>query len=136
MRAVLDPNVLVSALLSPHGSPSRLLHEWFEGGFELVVSPLLLSELERVLAYPKIEARVPAEEAVSFLMLLTQAALLIADSDVHAEVVSRDPNDQYLITLASTARAVIVSGDKHLLDLEEHLPVFSPSSFIDFLRSR
>lgn len=39
MRAVLDPNVLVSALLSPTGTPARIVLAWAEGRFELVVSP-------------------------------------------------------------------------------------------------
>ena len=47
MRAVLDPNVLISALLAPKGAPGQVLAKWVIGEFELVVSPLLLAELER-----------------------------------------------------------------------------------------
>lgn len=41
-RAVLDTNVLVSALITPHGPNARLLLELRAGAFELVVSPMLL----------------------------------------------------------------------------------------------
>jgi len=54
VRAVLDPNVLISALLSPAGAPAELFTRWFAGEFELVVSPALLEELERALVYPEI----------------------------------------------------------------------------------
>ncbi|MCA1705276.1 MAG: PIN domain-containing protein, partial [Actinobacteria bacterium] len=52
MRAVLDPNVIISAVLSPGGAPARVMTAWLEGRYELVVSPLLLEELERALSYP------------------------------------------------------------------------------------
>ena len=47
MRALLDVNVLIAGLLSRTGSPARLLGKWLEGEFELVISDLLLDELER-----------------------------------------------------------------------------------------
>lgn len=59
MRAVLDPNVLVSAVLSPRGAPADVLRAWHDGRFELVVSPHLLDGLERVLAYPKLRPSLP-----------------------------------------------------------------------------
>jgi predicted nucleic acid-binding protein len=49
VRAVLDPNVFISALLAPKGSPAHVFRGWVAGGFELVVSPPLLAELERAL---------------------------------------------------------------------------------------
>ncbi|HUP69036.1 MAG TPA: hypothetical protein VM142_04385 [Acidimicrobiales bacterium] len=43
---------------------------------------------------------------------------------------SADPKDDYLIALASASQAVIVSGDRHLLDLGDDLPVYSPAAFL------
>ena len=57
MRAVLDPNVVISGLLSRDGSPAQTLLAWREGRFELVVSPLLLGELARALAFGSSEHR-------------------------------------------------------------------------------
>ena len=51
MRAVLDPNILIAALLSPGGAPAQIVSRWLGGEFELVVSEALLSALERALAY-------------------------------------------------------------------------------------
>lgn len=50
MRAVVDVNVLISALLTRQGNPAWVIQAWLGGAFELVVSPLLLDELERTLA--------------------------------------------------------------------------------------
>jgi PIN domain len=55
VRAVLDANVLISAILSPRGTPARLLLAWQAGAFDLVVSPALLAILRHTLAYPKLE---------------------------------------------------------------------------------
>jgi len=55
VRAVLDPNVLVSALLSRSGAPAQIVARWLRGEFELVLSELLLAELGRALALdPKV----------------------------------------------------------------------------------
>ncbi|MDQ3629985.1 MAG: putative toxin-antitoxin system toxin component, PIN family [Actinomycetota bacterium] len=53
MRVVLDPNVLVSALISPSGPPREIVDAWIAERFDLVVSPALLAELDGVLARPK-----------------------------------------------------------------------------------
>ncbi len=50
-----------------------------------------------------------------------------------APVHSADPQDDYLIVLAAVHRTALVSGDKHLLVLADHLPVFSPRGFLDLL---
>ena len=52
MRAVFDPNVLVSAMISAKGPPRELLHRWAGGSFELVVSAEILFELQEVLTRP------------------------------------------------------------------------------------
>lgn len=133
MRAVLDPNVVVSAVLSRAGTPAALLQAWLDGTYELVVSAGLLDELERVLGYPKIARRVSADEARELLDLLRLQADLVADPDTAPAVRSPDPDDDYLIALAEAARAVIVSGDSDLLGLTDQIPVYSPAAFLALL---
>lgn len=133
MRAVLDPNVIVSAVLSSGGTPAVVLRAWLDGGYELVVSPALLDELERVLGYPKIAKRVSPGEARELLDMLRRHAELIADPGGAPLVSSPDPDDDYLICLAQAATAVIVSGDADLRGLADKLPVYSPASFLTLL---
>ena len=61
-RAVLDPNVLVSALISPAGPSARLLLELRAGSFELVISPNLLGELAEVLGRERFRRYVDVAE--------------------------------------------------------------------------
>src|SRR5262245_22170168 len=136
MRAVLDPNVLISALLSRDGSPARAVRAWLDGAFELIVSEHLLEELTRALGYPKLRKRVEQAEAIEFVDLLRRGAHMHDDPTLPASVRSPDPDDDYLIALAEKAQAMIVSGDRHLLALVGRLPVLSPSSFLDELEHR
>jgi uncharacterized protein len=129
LRAVLDPNVLISALLSAGGAPANVLLAWLDGAFELIVSPLLLAELERALTYP-IAKRIDASEAAEFLGLLRRQADVVDDPTAAPRLHSPDPGDDYLIALAASARAMIVSGDGHLLGMIDDLPVHSPADFL------
>jgi len=130
LRAVLDPNVLIAALLSPAGAPAALVLGWFRGAFELVVSEQLLQELSRALAYPKLRARVSEPEAAAFVQLLRSTATVAADPAV-APSRSRDRGDDYLLALAQFTAAILVSGDLDVLALTGQLPVMSP---VDFLK--
>jgi uncharacterized protein len=129
VRAVLDPNVLISALLSREGTPARVLRAWLEGAFELIVSERLLAELERALAYPKLRSRVTPAEASELVELLRRGARVLDDPERPPSVQSPDPGDDYLIALAEAGQALIVSGDGHLLGLAGQVPVFAPVEF-------
>jgi putative PIN family toxin of toxin-antitoxin system len=136
LRAVLDPNVIIPATLSPGGSPGRLFCSWPEGAYELVVSPLLLDELERALGYSKLRDRVTTDETQELLEVLARAGVAVRDPDVPPEVRSADPDDDYLIALASVSRSVLVSGDGDLLGLSDHIPVYSPARFLAMIETQ
>jgi uncharacterized protein len=131
--AVLDPNVLISAVLAPNGNAAKLLRTWQRGEFELIVSPALIAELERALAYPKLRSRIPEDDAREFVRWLAETATLVDDPDEEPPLRSADPGDDYLIALAATRRAILVSGDRHLLALTDNIPVDSPARFLERL---
>jgi putative PIN family toxin of toxin-antitoxin system len=133
VRAVLDPNVIISELLAPSGDTALLLRAWQQGRFELVVSAALLTELERALSYPRLRRRIPEEDARAVLQWLTDSATSAADPDAPPAVRSADSGDDYLIALAASRHAVLVSGDRHLLRLADQIPVYSPARFLELL---
>jgi uncharacterized protein len=55
MRAVLDTNVIVSALLKPSGNERRVLRMGLAGQFQIVVSEPIFSEYELVLPRPELK---------------------------------------------------------------------------------
>lgn len=129
-RAVLDPGVLVPALISPAGAPARLLTEVRDGGIELVVSPLLLAELEGVLAREKFRRYVDLETVGDYVELLRREGLHVADPEAPSPMSCADPDDEYLLTLAYVQSAILVSGDRHLLDLADRAPILSPADLL------
>ncbi len=134
-RVVLDPNVLVSALISPLGVPATILSRWTEGWFDLVVSPALLAELERALAYPKIGRHASREECSRYVQQLRSNATVAEDPAEIPPVVRDDPADDYLIALVRTAEVdALVTGDAHLLGLiDPPVRVVRPQQFLSLL---
>lgn len=116
-RAVLDTNVVISALLFAGGGTARLRHAWQAGRLLPLLSTATAQELMRVLAYPK------------FKLTAADQQELLADYLPWAEVVPvpdppprvpacRDAHDLPFLHLAAAGRAdVLVSGDADLLAL-------------------
>lgn len=132
MRAVLDVNVLISALLSKQGAPGRLVAGWLDGVFEMVVSDALLAELDRAFRYPKERKLISGEDAIAFLALLRAMAVAGLDA-ARPDPVSRDPGDDYVVALAKATKSVLVTGDDDLLVLGPRLPIQSPAAFLALL---
>jgi hypothetical protein len=133
VRAVLDPNVIISGLLSPSWAPADVLRALDRGEFELVVSVALLDELGRALAYPKLRRHITEDDGKAVVRWASDTATIVPVPQTPPPVRSTDPGDDYLIALASTHRAALVSGDKHLLTLAKRIPVFAPRKFIELL---
>lgn len=132
LYAVIDPGVLVSALVAPKGAPGQLLDLVLEQRFELVASPRLIGELTGVLLRERFRRYASAAEVHEFVADLAAVATLVPDPPDPAPI-ARDPNDDYLIALAVAARAdMLVSGDRDLTDLAEPpVPVLTPRAFLD-----
>ena len=128
-RVVLDPGVLVSALIAPAGTPARLLREIRTGDLELVVSALLLEELEDVLGRKKFRRYVDPATVREYIDLLRHEALIAPDPEDPPSRRSADPDDDYLIALAQSQNAILVSGDKHLLEIGGGAPILAPAIF-------
>ncbi len=89
--------------------------------------------MERAFAYPRLSKHTHRAEAAAFLDLLSRSAVLVDDPELLPSVSSPDPDDNYLIALGETYRAVLVSGDQDLLSLATLIPVFTPRAFLSQL---
>ncbi|MDP3514720.1 MAG: putative toxin-antitoxin system toxin component, PIN family [Sulfuritalea sp.] len=119
MRVVLDTNTLVSALLSPHGPPRRLLDDARAQVFELCSSPVLMAELLDVVSREKFAKRLATAGLTPLGIVgeIRRLATMATPTDV-PRVVADDADDDHVLACALTAQAdLIVSGDKHLLKL-------------------
>ena len=134
MRVVVDVNVLISAALSARGPSAEILRYSREGEFELVVSELLIAELTRALAYPKIRKRIPSEKAAAFVNWVRDHGAIAEDPADPPSIRSPEPDDDYLLALAISRHAYLVTGDQHLLGLTDDLPILTPAEFVIKLR--
>lgn len=108
MRFTLDSNILVRAATSPRGPALRLL-DIILGAHTLVLSRFILEEVERVLLYPRIQARyrITAVEAAGFAESLADAADLV-EPVIDRPVILSDPADDSVLYTAVDGRADIL----------------------------
>jgi putative PIN family toxin of toxin-antitoxin system len=133
IRAVLDTNVLVSALITPSGPPRRILTAWRRREFELLTCLPLLRELNRVLHYPRLQGKYNLREAdiFAYLGLLRVRGTIVAIPDEIPPMCS-DPTDDKLLACALVAQAsYVVTGNRHVLILDQVGPaqIVTPSTF-------
>lgn len=77
----------------------------------------------------------PTNETKGLLELLSRAGLATKDPESPPDIQSPDPADDYLIALASIARAVLVSGGEDLLGLSDQIPVYFPAEFLTLIEA-
>ena len=137
MRVVLDANVLVSAFLNSEGASRRILNLVAEGELTLVTCEAALTELARVLSYPRLMRRYAIEpaQAAEYVSRLMEIAVLVEEYGIPAMEDFADPDDLIYLAVAVAAAGgaeYIVSGDRHLLELGQHvgIPIMSPADFM------
>jgi putative PIN family toxin of toxin-antitoxin system len=121
MRVVADTNIVVSGLFW-RGPPRQVLDLAAAGTIKLFTTSALLAELEDVLEREKFRARIAAVGSNPHELTLGYAALAssIIPAPIEAVVIA-DPDDDAVLACAVAAQAaVIVSGDRHLLELKQY----------------
>jgi len=110
MRVVLDSNILLSALISPHAPPHRIYQAWRKGVFELVTCSEQIEEIHRASRYPKFKDILQPHRVGLMLNNLQKATVIDSLPDGHE---AADPNDAWLLALADKSQAhYLVTGDK------------------------
>ena len=129
MRAVIDTNVLVSALLW-NGPPHALMANVREGLLEIAISPVLLAELSTVIGRSKFNAiLVRAESTREQILTEIRNLAEVIEPPPFPQPVCRDPDDDAVLALAIAAQVDwIISGDDDLLSLRSYagIAIISP----------
>jgi putative PIN family toxin of toxin-antitoxin system len=131
VRIVLDTNVLVSALLSPSGTPARVLALVLSGAVTLIHDDRILAEYREVLARPRLA--IPPAEAELVLDYLAQAGVLVVATPLRLEL--KDPDDAAFVETCAAAYAdALVAGNlRHYAGVPPalRLVVVTPAEFIE-----
>jgi uncharacterized protein len=135
LRAVLDANVYVSAILHPAEMPGRLIGRFLrEANFELVLSPAIVDEVLRALGYRKVRRLLRGADAQLWLEDLFILADVVADRELSG--ICDDPDDDKYLAAALEGRAShVVTGDRRFLAVGERagVAIVTPRAFLDLL---
>ena len=130
LRAVLDTNVLVSAVLLPHSIPRRVFDHVILNA-RLLLSVAVIAELSDVLSRPKFDRYVSADDRLEFLAKTIRDAETV---EVNLSITDcRDPKDNKFLELAVSGSAThLVTGDADLLALNSFrgITIVSPNDFV------
>jgi uncharacterized protein len=136
VRAVIDTNVLVAALLW-RGPPHALLEQVRAGTVSMVSSPSLLAELADVLGRAKFDViltrtKTSRERSLAEVRQLAE----VIEPPPLPQPVCRDPDDDQVLALALAAKVeLIVSGDNDMLSLGsfEGIAIVAPAEAIGLI---
>lgn len=136
ISAVLDTNVIASAVLIRGGIEDRVLRAWFAGQYRVVLSAPILEEVQRVLQYPRVRSRrwMSDEETGHLLEQLAESSLLVEGKQRLR--ISRDPADDKFLAAALEGNAdYVVTGDADLLELGKYRDseIVTPRQFLQVL---
>ena len=131
-RAVLDTNVLISAVLGPSGLPRKVIDAVRRENGELLFSDETFDELQTRIWRPKFDSYVSQESRAIYLAQLktVSARVYIAG----AKMGCRDPDDDMFLETALIGDAdSLVTGDADLLELNPHqgIPILTPATFLE-----
>jgi putative PIN family toxin of toxin-antitoxin system len=132
VRAVLDTNVVLSAVLFSGGrlTPLRLI--WQQKVFEPLISRASVEELLRVLQYPKFKlSPVDQEELLADYLPYCTSIVIAAKAPKTPDC--RDPADIPFLELAAQGKAdFLVTGDADMLSIKERTAykIITPTEFM------
>ena len=129
MRIVLDTNVFISGIFFT-GPPYQILKAWRDGEVQLLVSPSILDEYQRIGA--ELALQFTDVDLRPFLDLLTIQAEIVLPPTL-PPIIHDDPSDDKFVEAAVAGKAShIISGDKHLLKLSAYqgIQILKPIDFV------
>jgi uncharacterized protein len=138
LRAVLDVNVIVSAVVGPLGHSRRLVEAWRVARFQHITSAHIIAQVSAKLRLPRIARRhdLTDEEIALIEATLGDETTVVRLLPADILPVTGDPEDDAVLATARLGQAAyLVTGDRGLLALQTYTEVriMSPRDFLDIL---
>lgn len=132
MRAVIDTNILVSALLTHGGVPAQLIVAMRSQTLTPVVSESILAEYAEVLSRPKFSFA--KDRVASLLEDMKGLALFLKPQPIPLQDLP-DPDDAPFIAAALTAGCVIITGNSKHFPPKTGVETLSPAEALTRLQA-
>jgi putative PIN family toxin of toxin-antitoxin system len=137
MRVVLDANIFISALISRQGNPAKILDKWRNREIEVSVSPAIIAEIQRVTGYERLQKKYKRirEEREGLVDDLRNFAVIVEPQQKLSVVQADDSDNRYIECAVASGANYIVTGDPHLLTVNEYqgIVIVSPATFLALL---
>lgn len=129
LKAVIDTNILVSALLSPSGSPAKVLDHVLNGNIVMCYDSRMITEYQIVLLRP--EFGFDKKSVRQIIDFIVHSGISIVPVPVSENF--EDEDDKVFYEVARTAGAYLVTGNKkHFPDEPE---IIEPQKFLKILET-
>lgn len=127
MKVVIDTNVVVSAFLSPHGNPAKVLALFFKGELQTYYSGDILAEYEDVLSRPVL--KIEPEKIKRFFEIIRETATLL--EPITSDIDLPDESDRIFYDTAKKSGAVLITGNIKHYPAEDF--VMTPNQFSEVI---
>lgn len=133
IAAVFDTNVIISGVLSPDGSPGKLLNAILDGHCQPVITDSILAEYEAVLSRPKF--RFPASRILAVLDGIRSRAIVAPFVSVSLAETLPDPDDVIFLEAAFSLNVPIITGNnRHFpAKIARQISILTPAAFLSRL---
>lgn len=126
-QAVIDTNVLVSALITPSGAPGQVIAAMRRGELLPIISRAVFAEYAQVLTRTRFGFAQQDIRAV--LDVIEQIAPMLEPPPIsHAGL--PDPNDAPFIALARYAGCPVITGNTKDFPVDAGIVVFTPAGWV------
>jgi putative PIN family toxin of toxin-antitoxin system len=130
MKVVLDTNVFISGIFF-NGPPYRILEAWHAGKVQLVVCLEILAEYREVAV--RLNRKYRGVDILPIIHLVAGRAEIVR-TDPFPQAVCEDPKDDVFLACALAGKTrIIVSGDRHLLNVSgfSGIEILRPKAFVE-----
>jgi uncharacterized protein len=128
MRVVLDTNVFISAFNWKGGIAEKIYYSAITGNFALLISPAIIREIAGKLRnkfnWEEMKIKTKLKE------LIRKAEIIQPETRIC--VIDDEPDNRILECAAEGKADLIVSGDRHLLNLKKYgeIPIIRTADFM------
>jgi uncharacterized protein len=130
IKVVLDTNVIVSAL-NFAGKPAEVFDLAIAGEVANIISDHIITEVKNILMRKFSWEPAEAEDAGTLLRLFSKGV----NPKRRLKIISHEPDNRILECAVAGKADFIISGDRHLTDLEDFqgIKIVTPARFLNLI---
>ena len=131
LKVVIDTNVFISALYLPESRPARVVLLARRKTILNVISPTILKEVERIIKKKLLWDNSKTQAAVRRIRNFSEEV----QPQERLAIIADDPDNRILECAVAGQADFIISGDHHLLDLENYhgIKIVTPARFLELI---